>query len=176
MLLRMCELISDALTPDVRVIGPASKYEKYGVKCVVDRWPGEGPLGGIVTGLLEAGENQTPPRWNLFVSCDMPFLTEEMLVFCVDRAKKSDAQVVVPRSAKGLEPLCACWRTGASAKLLVAFEQGVRRVTEGMKHLEMEVLDEREWKRFYNAERLFWNMNTPADYNEAKRILESGRG
>ena len=57
-----------------------------------------------------------------------------------------------------------------------AFEQGTRRVTEAMKHLRMEILDETHWKRFDSAERLFWNMNTPADYDEAKRILEAETG
>jgi hypothetical protein len=37
----------------------------------------------------------------------------------------------------------------------------------------MEVLDETRWKRFDTAGRLFWNMNTPSDYAEAKRILEA---
>jgi len=56
-----------------------------------------------------------------------------------------------------------------------AFESGVRKVTEGMKHLAMEVLDETHWKRFDSADRLFWNMNTLSDYDEAKRILEAER-
>jgi hypothetical protein len=57
-----------------------------------------------------------------------------------------------------------------------AFESGVRKVTEGMKHLAMEVLDETHWKRFDNADRLFWNMNTLSDYDEAKQIVEAERG
>jgi molybdopterin-guanine dinucleotide biosynthesis protein A len=36
----------------------------------------------------------------------------------------------------------------------------------------MEVLDEPAWKRFDNDGRLFWNMNTPEDLAEARRILE----
>lgn len=44
-----------------------------------------------------------------------------------------------------------------------------------MKHLRMEVLDETQWKRFDSAGRLFWNMNTPADYEEALRLLEAER-
>jgi hypothetical protein len=44
-----------------------------------------------------------------------------------------------------------------------------------MKHLHMEVLDEADWKRFDATGRLFWNMNTAADYDEAKRIWEVQR-
>jgi hypothetical protein len=40
----------------------------------------------------------------------------------------------------------------------------------------MEVLDESAWKRFDTDGRLFWNMNTLADYEEARRILEDRAG
>jgi hypothetical protein len=42
-----------------------------------------------------------------------------------------------------------------------------------MEHLQMEILDQTRWKRFDSANRLFWNMNTPADYDEVKRFLEA---
>jgi hypothetical protein len=47
----------------------------------------------------------------------------------------------------------------------------VRKITEALKQLETEVLDERDWKRFDTSGRLFWNMNTLADCEEARRIL-----
>ncbi|MGB6898744.1 MAG: hypothetical protein WBE12_09145, partial [Candidatus Acidiferrum sp.] len=52
-----------------------------------------------------------------------------------------------------------------------AFERGVRKMTQGIALLRVEVLDERDWKRFDSAGRLFWNMNTAADYEEARRIV-----
>jgi GTP:adenosylcobinamide-phosphate guanylyltransferase len=47
---------------------------------------------------------------------------------------------------------------------------------EGVALLRAEVLDEQDWKRFDNAGRLFWNMNTLADYEEARRIMQIGPG
>jgi hypothetical protein len=40
----------------------------------------------------------------------------------------------------------------------------------------MEVLDEGDWKRFDTDGRLFWNMNTLADYEEARRVIEKSAG
>jgi hypothetical protein len=37
------------------------------------------------------------------------------------------------------------------------------------------VLDEPVWKRFDSAGRLFWNMNTAADYEEVRRVWETER-
>jgi molybdenum cofactor guanylyltransferase len=174
MLVRMIEVARN-VTRQMKIVAAAEKYDAFGVEIVKDRWPGEGPLGGIITALEDAAKSGSPPAWNLVVSCDMPFLTTDWLAFLGERAAKSKAQVVFPHSNSGPEPLCACWRTDAVGKLRSGFERGVRKVTEGIALLRAEVLDEADWKRFDGAGRLFWNMNTAADYEEARRILEAER-
>ena len=188
MLARMAALLG-GVTDSVSVIAAVEgAYSDLRISFVRDRWPGEGPLGGVVTALLNNGplENSDTSQlphpgegsggaavWNLIVSCDMPFLTREWLRFLLGRAQASDAQAVVARSAHGVEPLCACWRTDVRSVLQSAFLGGMRRVNDGLKLLRTEVLDEPVWKRFDSEGRLFWNMNTPGDFEEAKRILES---
>ena len=154
LLVRLCAVLRDVV-PVVTVVGDATKYASASVGCIADRWPGEGPLGGIITALQasERGHEGAAARWNLIVGCDMPFLSREWLVYLIERAAASSADVVVPESKHGLEPLCACWRTSARPALQGAFEQGTRRVTEATKHLRMEILDETHWKRFDSAER-----------------------
>jgi len=174
MLARMMKLMSGVMK-DLKLVAVPEKYVEFGAQLVADRWPGQGPLGGIITALEDAAASAARPEWNLIVSCDMPFLTQEWLAFLGERAAKSKAQVVFPHSGTGPEPLCACWQTDAAAKLRSGFERGVRKVTEGIAQLRAEVLDEADWKRFDSAGRLFWNMNTAADYEEARRILEAER-
>jgi molybdopterin-guanine dinucleotide biosynthesis protein A len=174
MLERTADLLSTVCgAGNVKIVASAERYPEVSVPVIEDRWPGEGPLGGILTALLELSEKDAENGWSLIVSCDMPFLTKEFLEFLADRARQSKAQVVVPASADGLEPLCACWNSAAAEDLRRIFDSGVRRVSQAMKQLPMEVLDEPQWKRFDNVQRLFWNMNTPADFAEARRILES---
>ena len=174
MLVRMCALLKDA-TGSVSVVAPFGRYAEFGERIVEDRWPGEGPLGGIITALMDAHARNHQHTWCLIVGCDMPFLTIEWLNYLSERALASGAAVVTPQSALGLEPLCSCWHTSATGKLQYAFEDGVRKVTEAMKRVSMEVVDEEDWARFDKSGRLFWNMNTPAEYEEARRILESQR-
>jgi molybdopterin-guanine dinucleotide biosynthesis protein A len=186
MLDRMIDLMR-RVTPKLKIVTPREKYTEFGIETVADRWPGEGPLGGIVTALLDAAadsaqktsnqqlqvSSQETGAWCLIVSCDMPFLTEDWLKFLIHRAESSAAEVVLPRSASGFEPLCACWRPRAAEALQRAFERGVRKMMDGVKEVKAEVLDEKDWKRFDSAGRLFWNMNTPSDYEETRRILEA---
>jgi len=174
MLARMIELLQ-SVTGQAKIVAAPGKYGAFGAKIVEDRWPGEGPLGGIITALEEAAKSAARRDWNLIVSCDMPFLTREWLKFLVERATKSKSRVVLPHSASGPEPLCACWRTEALEPLRSGFTRGVRKVTDGIALLQAEVLDGKDWKRFDGAGRLFWNMNTAADYEEARRILEAER-
>jgi molybdopterin-guanine dinucleotide biosynthesis protein A len=169
---RMCNLLC-SVTSEARIVAPAGKYTGFGFETVADRWPGNGPLGGVITALLETASNSPPCEWNLLVGCDMPFLTEDWMQFLADRAMRSRAQAVVPRSEHGLEPLCACWRTDAAETLRSAFDSGLRRVTEGLSLLNVEVLDAKDWQPFDCNGRLFWNMNTPADYDDARGILEA---
>jgi molybdenum cofactor guanylyltransferase len=172
MLLRMREVLSSFLG-EARVIASPGRYASIGVESTPDRWPGEGPLGGIITALIGSSQSEREIRWNLIVGCDMPFLTREWLTYMAERGQASAAEVVVPRSASGLEPLCACWRTSAAQKLQGAFEEGIRKVTDAMTRLETEVLNETHWKRFDGAGRLFWNMNTPADYDQVRRVSQA---
>jgi molybdopterin-guanine dinucleotide biosynthesis protein A len=171
LLVRTAQLVEE-VCGNVKVVSSGAAYEESGISILQDGWPGQGPLGGILTSIREVRRISEGPAWTLIVSCDMPFLTRDWLGFLCQRALNSDAEVVVPESGTGLEPLCACWRSDALETLESAFNEGVRKVTEGMKRLQMEVLDEQAWKRFDTGGRLFWNMNTPADYAEVKRILE----
>jgi molybdenum cofactor guanylyltransferase len=173
MIARMIEVMR-GVTTQMKIVAAAGKYKAFGAEIIEDRWPGEGPLGGIITALEDAAKSAARPEWNLIVSCDMPFLTQEWLAFIGERAAKSKAQIVFAHSASGPEPLCACWQTDAGAKLRSGFERGVRKVMEGISLLRAEVLDEADWKRFDSAGRLFWNMNTAADYEKARRMLEAG--
>jgi molybdenum cofactor guanylyltransferase len=169
---------------DVTVVTTSGHYPDSPWPVLADRWPGEGPLGGILTALssirainandLSRSSHDGSCPFAIILSCDMPFLTAEFLQFLIDRAKASEAQVVVPKHSGRLEPLCACWCAASAEAVQRAFDSGVRKVSEAMKQLPMEVLDESAWKRFDSHNRLFWNMNTPEDYETARRILENG--
>src|SRR5438132_12062068 len=54
--------------------GSAILVGNPGLGGIPDLYPGEGPLGGILTAL-----NHTTTEWNLIVACDMPELTSSFL-------------------------------------------------------------------------------------------------
>jgi len=185
MLQRTGELLAK-VTGDVTIVTAEGKYADAPWPRIADRWPGEGPLGGILTALHHMRATHSGDRkrdeesgscpFALILSCDMPFLTAEFLRFLTERALASEGAITVPEVSNRLEPLCACWCSAATEAIQAVFDAGCRRVSEAMKQVPMEVLDESDWKLFDTDGRLFWNMNTLADYEEARRVFEERAG
>jgi molybdopterin-guanine dinucleotide biosynthesis protein A len=72
---------------------------------------------------------------------------------------------------RGAEPLCAMYRKPAEAAIREALEHGTRKVTDGLAGVRTEFIEPGEWKGFDSDGLLFKNMNSPADYAEARARL-----
>jgi len=151
------------------VIGRAADYPALGLPVIEDEWPGAGPLGGIATALRASHAS-----WNLILACDLPYLTRDWLEFLVRRAFASEAEALLPMNALGAEPLCAMYHKRGEAAVSAALSSGVRKVTDGLTQLRVERIEPPEWKAFDSEGLLFKNMNSPEDYEEAKRKLDRG--
>ncbi len=172
MLLRTARLVQSALASAApAVIGNLNEGDAYGLTTVADDWPGAGPLGGIATALRFS---RAP--WNMVVACDLPYLTKAWLDFLVGRALATQADAVVPTNTRGAEPLCAMYHKRGETAIRAALQRGVRKVTEGLEEVLVELIDPFEWKAFDSEGLLFKNMNTPEDYEEARRRFEESGG
>lgn len=149
------------------IIGPQGECDVMGFRVVADDKRNLGPLGGICTAL-----RITTYEWNLIVGCDLPFLTVEWLEFLASRSMDSPADVVIPVNARGYEPLCAMYRKRAHEPIAAALARGVRKITDGLAELTLARIEPAEWKAFDPRGRLFKNINTPADYEEACKALK----
>jgi molybdenum cofactor guanylyltransferase len=158
--------LMNAVAGVATVVGRPETYQQLGLRAIGDDWPGCGPLGGMATAL-----RASDAEWNLIVACDLPYLTRQWLEFLARRARESAADAVVPMNERGAEPLCAMYRSSCEPAIRGALEQGTRKVTDGLTHIRVEYLEPAEWKCFDSDGLLFKNMNTPADYVEAKTRL-----
>ena len=176
MIVRASRLVGSAVGTAAVVVGTPEKYQALGLRAIADDWPGCGPLGGIATALRASDAD-----WNLMVACDLPYLTREWLEFLLQRARDSTEEAVVamnpaPENKRGAEPLCAMYHKGCEPTLRRALERGVRKVMDGLAELRVEVIEPKEWKGFDSDGLLFKNVNTPADYEQAKRKFAGRAG
>jgi molybdenum cofactor guanylyltransferase len=124
-----------------------------GIGGIADLYPGEGPLGGILTAL-----HHTAAEWNLVVACDMPGVSGELLSRLLDAAEASGADSLLPSGPSGrLEPLCAVYRRQSLERLEASFARGVRKVTAALEGLAIVRLAVPELAPFQNV-------NTPEDW------------
>lgn len=159
-------LLLEAVVGSATVIGRAAdrvSYERLGLPLLADDFPGVGPLGGIATALTHSSHD-----WNLVIGCDLPYLTPDWLAHLIEGALASRADVLIPQSEFGLEPLCAMYHRRCEPVIARALASGLRKITTGLAGLRVETIAPAEWKRFDSDGRLFKNMNTPGDYAEAQ--------
>jgi len=108
---RVCTAARDAGASEVLLIGSTqAKAKKLSGTWKKDSYPGEGPLGGVITALRVATHNNV-----VVLSCDMPFLTPAVVSSLVRGL--SDAQAAVGRTDR-LNWLCAAWDTSECLKTL----------------------------------------------------------
>ena len=166
LIVRMARLVESA-AERCAIVGDTVRLEGLELLVIEDEFPGAGPLGGIATAL-----RSSEVEWNLIVACDLPYLTREWLEFLIGHAMQSDADAVLPMNERGAEPLCAMYHKRGESAIRAALDRGVRKVTDGLADVRIKFIEPREWKGFDSDGLLFKNMNSPADYEEAKLRVE----
>jgi len=136
----------------VTLAGNPARYAHLGYRVIPDLYPGEGPLGGILTAL-----HDTEADWNLITACDLPHLSPDFLSHILDAARSSAADALLPESPAGLEPLCAAYHRRSRAGLEAAFTRGVRKIQEALQDISLATLPAPDLTPLRNA-------NTPEEW------------
>lgn len=136
-------------------VAPAGRYVDVGVEVLADRWPGEGPLGGILTAL-----ESSDAEWNLIVAVDMPFIDATFLESLLREARKGGETVVPMHEDGGMEPLCGVYHSGAAGALRRFFDGGGRRVKDALRQIPVRTVPA--------PDRILASVNTPEQWEAAR--------
>ena len=175
LILRIARTI-EPLVSSVTAVGPSKRYAALGLQVLEDqqfgvageRGKSPGPLAGIASALSASRTD-----WNLILACDLPYLSREWLDWLLARTTVSNGQIIMPRTKGGSEPLAAVYRRECAEPIIAALHRGVRKVTDATEQLRTEFVTEREWHHIDPDGRVLRNMNTPEDYEEARKWLEA---
>ena len=121
--------------------GNPDELAPLGLPVLADRYPGSGPLGGVL-GVLELFEAHEPRPDGVFVvACDLPALTGADLDALVKGAgDRSRVDVVVARTSS-IEPTCAIWRLSAIERVRRSFDDGERALHSVIERLDSHEVD-----------------------------------
>jgi molybdenum cofactor guanylyltransferase len=151
MVSRMTQMLQSAgLEPVVTVGGPD---RDVGVEHWPDDYPGEGPLGGLLTAL-----RRVPSPLAVVVACDLPYLASGSARLLVRGARRhSTLDAVVARTDR-LEPLCGCYRVvsclTAAETVFASGERSLQGFLRAIKIHSVVLADPRELR----------NVNRPSDH------------
>ena len=115
--------------------GDAESLKAVGLATIPDRWPGEGPLGGVITAL-----EHFPAAEAVFVAaCDLAQLAADAVAALIDELNVAPDVDVAMAFTDRRQPLCAVWRPRAATRLSAVFAVGGRRLLDALD--ELAVLD-----------------------------------
>jgi molybdopterin-guanine dinucleotide biosynthesis protein A len=150
-------VVSAAAGPTT-LVGGSRRIAQPQFAFLPDLYPGEGPLGGILTALESSSAD-----WNLIVACDMPGLKVDFLRGLLDGAEECGADALVPAGPNGrLEPLCAVYHRNSRRGLSTAFARGVRKIAVALEEVRTVT-----WK--VSEVSCFQNVNTPEEWAAYER-------
>jgi molybdopterin-guanine dinucleotide biosynthesis protein A len=144
----------------VVVAAPGQEMPALQVKLVRDEVAYQGPVGGIYYGLKAAGG-----EFSLVTSCDVAFLNPSLISYLTSQISNYD--VVVPFWEDRFQPLHAVYRRSVLPLLESQLQRGELRPVYLFDKVRTCRVGEEEIRSFDPEGLSFFNMNTPADYQEA---------
>ena len=158
------------LSDDVIIVtNSTEKYDRLEAKLVGDVYPGKGALGGIYSGLRAAAS-----AYSLVVACDMPFLDLNLLRYMIILASGHD--VVIPRIGGLPEPLHAIYSKSCLEPIDRLLARGGLKIIDFFSAVRMRYVEEDEVDIFDPRHLSFFNVNTPNDLEEMKKLARRGKG
>jgi molybdopterin-guanine dinucleotide biosynthesis protein A len=130
---------------------------------VADIYPGKGPLVGIYSGLIASSSSQA-----IVVGCDTPFLSVSLLEYMTQTLADSD--VALPRIGKMVEPLCAVYSKNCLAPIQELLERDERQIRKLFSMARVKYVEEDEINRFDPEHLSFFNINSQADLERARKL------
>lgn len=148
--------------PSVAIVGDPAQFSHYR-SVVEDIYSGSGPLAGIHAALLHSSA-----ELNLMLAVDLPFVDEELVSYLFSAAEQDAAVVTVPRTGKGLQPLCAVYRREFARVADLSLRAGKYKIDAVFSGLAIRTIEEGELEKAGFSEGNFLNVNTREDLRAAE--------
>ncbi len=141
-------------------------YRFLGVPLYPDIRPDRGALGGLYTALVSAKNDLVA-----VVACDMPFASIPFFVAASKLLVTHEADVVIPQTEHGFEPLHALYRREACIPPIEkALNANKWKVISWFDDEKVHALTPEKTTELNPGGLAFWNLNTPEDFAKAENL------
>jgi len=162
---RLLDVYSRVFDQIVVVTNDPDNYLDTDALLVSDHFPARSSLNGLHAGLFAAKY-----EYAFFTACDTPFARERLirhLVSVVD----NKADIVLPSTAAGFEPLFALYRKSCLPAMAGQLENDRVKISGLFRKVKVKTVNEEELRAVDPELVSFFNINTPEDLNLAEEHL-----
>jgi len=163
---RIHDLFKELFQEVIIVTNQRDLFSNFDSKIYSDLIPNKGALGGLYTGIFFSSFQHS-----FSVACDMPFIKNSLVQYLIENI--DDADVIVPRTKDGLQPLHAIYSKNCVEPIRRIIEEGKSKILDFYCQVNVKILDEKDFLCFDPAGESFINVNTPEELRSIRRDKES---
>ena len=159
-----------AVAERVSIVAAAGdNADDWPVRVICDRLSEAGPLAGIFTALHDSHS-----EWNLILAVDQVVAPRTLLELLIRKASEAapNCHVVVPMIAGRLQPLCAVYHKRFAMQAWQGLQMGDRKIAVLFEEAKALIVSDDDLKDAGIDTASLYNVNTPEEFEAAKRALE----
>ena len=145
----------------ILIISNNAKYQQFGFPVFPDIVTDKGPAGGILTAL-----SKTKTSTNIIVSCDTPFITEELILFLFKQHQNS--QITYPVHENRAHPLIGIYEKETFQLFQESIDLGELKLRSILKKAKTNRV-KLPSSLFLNEKNCLANINTREELNTFKK-------
>jgi molybdopterin-guanine dinucleotide biosynthesis protein A len=163
---RIYDLFKELFQEVIIVTDQKDLFSNFDSKICSDLIPGKGALGGLYTGIFFSSFQHS-----FCVACDMPFIRKSLVQYLIENI--DDADVIVPRTKDGLQPLHAIYSKHCINPIRRLIDAGKSKIIDLYYQVNVKIVDEKDFLCLDPGRESFINVNTPEELRSVIRDKES---
>jgi molybdopterin-guanine dinucleotide biosynthesis protein A len=161
---RILKLYSRLFDQIVLVTNDPTDYLEVDALIVSDHYEVRSSLNGLHAGLFAAAN-----EYAFFMACDTPFAKESMIRCILDRIEQK-ADIVIPSTSAGYEPMFAVYRKNCLPAMEWQLENELLKIQGLFRKVRVKTVDETLLRKADPELISFFNINTPKDLKRAEAL------
>lgn len=142
------------ITDDIIIISNNAAYKVFGILVYEDLIKDAGPLAGIYTGL-----NHSKHGKNIVISCDVPFVSENLLHYLINFCTNYD--VTIPVKNNKTHQVIGIYDKKCIPIFKNELDNNQRKIKVALEKINLNIVDANQFD-----EKEFINVNTPIEMKE----------
>ncbi len=166
MLTRIQSLFSKMFSEVIIVVNDPKDFIGLDMMVVTDIHPSRCALAGLHAGLFYASN-----PWAYVTACDVPFANEQVIRHLIDQ-RAAGAEVIVPRTDDGLEPLAAVYSRDCIPLIETNLGKKIFMIKKFFRKKRIKEIPVSDLRRLDPSMQFMFNVNTPQDLEKARSMVE----